>query len=69
VLEYAGLGSWLTRRTLALLAVPPLAFALLDFTNEAHYMSWAGVDLSKRPAPGPASRSSGPPQCHRALIR
>ncbi len=54
VLEYAGLGRWLTRRTLALLAVPPLAFALLAFTNEVHYLAWAGVDPSGALALGPA---------------
>ena len=47
VLEYAGLAKWITRRTLTLLVVPPLAFALLNFTNEVQFPAWAAVGLSQ----------------------
>jgi len=43
VVEYAGLGKWLTGRTLALLAVPPLAFALLASTNGIHHLVWTRI--------------------------
>lgn len=42
VLEYANLGRWLTRRTLTLLAIPPLLNVLLVFTNDAHHLIWLG---------------------------
>ncbi|MEW5956748.1 MAG: histidine kinase N-terminal 7TM domain-containing protein [Chloroflexota bacterium] len=40
VLEYANLAHWLTRRTLILLAIPPLLGLLLIVTNEAHHWLW-----------------------------
>lgn len=43
VVEYAGLGRWLTRRTLILLAIAPLAFLLLIFTNESHHLVWTRI--------------------------
>ncbi len=39
-LEYAGLDSWLNRRTLALLAIPALLVIPLTLTNESHYLIW-----------------------------
>jgi PAS domain S-box-containing protein len=39
-LEYANLGHWLTRRTLLLLAIPPLVDILLVFTNDLHHGLW-----------------------------
>jgi signal transduction histidine kinase len=39
-LEYANPGHWLTRRTLVLLAIPPLLAAALMLTNEAHHGVW-----------------------------
>ena len=54
VLEYANLGRWLNRRTLALLAIPPLLDLLLIFTNDAHHWRWLGFpfDGYVRPAYG-----------------
>jgi PAS domain S-box-containing protein len=43
VVAYAGLGKWLTRRNLALLALPPLALILLTCTNELHHWMWTEV--------------------------
>ena len=40
VLEYAGLGHWLNRRTLSWLAVPPLLMAGLIITNDWHHSFW-----------------------------
>jgi len=37
-LEYAGLGKWLTRRLMVLLAITPLVFVPLIFTNETHHL-------------------------------
>ena len=42
-LEYADLGHWLNRRTVPLLAVPPLLFGLLNLTNDAHHLMVAGA--------------------------
>jgi PAS domain S-box-containing protein len=39
-LEYAGLGKWLTRRTLALLTIIALAFAALISTDGMHHLVW-----------------------------
>jgi len=41
-LEFAGLGHWLTRRTLALLAVPALLQLVLVLTNDSHHLIWLG---------------------------
>jgi PAS domain S-box-containing protein len=53
-LEYANLGRWLTRRTLALLAIPPLLDLLLILTNGAHHWRWLGFSVEGyvRPAYG-----------------
>lgn len=40
VVEYAGLGRWLTCRTLALLAGPSLLALLLILTNGSHHWMW-----------------------------
>src|SRR5512136_221967 len=40
VLEYADPGRWLTRRTLTLLAIPPILYLLLILTNDAHHWLW-----------------------------
>ena len=39
-LQYTGREGWVTRRTLALLAVEPLLTLVLVFTNEAHGLFW-----------------------------
>jgi len=43
VLEYAGLGRWLTRRTLVLLSVVPLIFVVLVLTNGRHHLLWTRI--------------------------
>ncbi len=55
-LEYTGLNKWLTRRTLALLAILPLAFVLLVLTNDIHHLVWTRIwfDGSVRADRGPA---------------
>jgi PAS domain-containing protein len=54
VLEYAGLGRWLTRRTLVLLSIPPLLEFLLTMTNDWHHWLMLGfvVDGMVRAPPG-----------------
>jgi hypothetical protein len=42
-LEYAGLGKWLTRRLLVLLAIPMLASVPLILTNEIHHLVWTRI--------------------------
>lgn len=41
--EYAGLGRLLTRRTVALLAVVPLACAILILTDSTHHLMWTRI--------------------------
>ena len=48
VLEYAGLGKWLTRTVLVLLAVLPLAYTVLIFTNGTHGLAWIDVAYGER---------------------
>jgi PAS domain S-box-containing protein len=43
VVEYAGLGRWLSRPTLILLALGPLLFALLGLTNDIHLLVWRRI--------------------------
>jgi len=43
VLEYTGNGDWLRPRTLALLAVEPLLFVGLVWTNASHGLVWTGT--------------------------
>ncbi len=38
--EYAGLGKWVNRRSVVLLAILPVAFVPLIFTNEIHHLVW-----------------------------
>ncbi len=45
VLEYANLGRWLTRRTLTLLAIPPLLNLFLILTNDVHHWTWLGFSF------------------------
>jgi PAS domain S-box-containing protein len=40
-----GLGKWVTRRTLILLLIEPLAILLLVWTNEWHKLYWADIHL------------------------
>jgi PAS domain S-box-containing protein len=53
-LEYASPGRWVTRRTLALLAVLPILTALLVFTNDARHWMWPALSVEGyvRPALG-----------------
>lgn len=41
-LDYTNLNRWLTRRTLLLLAVPPVLYLLMALTNSAHHLAWRG---------------------------
>jgi PAS domain S-box-containing protein len=57
-LEYANLDRWLTRRLLALLAVPPLLVLLLGVTNDVHHWMWTGFVWEESfvgPVNGPAN--------------
>ena len=47
-LEYAGLDTWLNRRTLTLLAIPALLLIPLTLTNNAHYLIWTDMWLDGR---------------------
>ena len=44
-LEYVGLGTWLTRRRLALLAIEPLLALVLAFTNNFHFLFRSQIRL------------------------
>jgi PAS domain S-box-containing protein len=56
-LDYANLRRWLTRRTLTLLAIPPLLVLLLALTNDTHHWIWQGFSFEGyvRPARGSAN--------------
>ncbi|MGE5296155.1 MAG: histidine kinase N-terminal 7TM domain-containing protein [Solirubrobacterales bacterium] len=41
--EYAGLGKFLTRRMLALLAVTPIACAIIMLTDPVHHLMWTRI--------------------------
>jgi PAS domain S-box-containing protein len=43
MLDFAGLGRWLTRRTLLLMALPSLIAAALIITNEVHNLNWSYI--------------------------
>jgi len=43
--EYAGYETWITRRTLGLLAIEPVATLLLVWTNEAHGLIWQSTSV------------------------
>ncbi len=47
-LEYAGLDTWLNRRSLALLSIPALLLIPLTFTNNAHHLIWTHMWLDGR---------------------
>ena len=47
-LGYAGLDTWLNRRTLTLLAIPALLLIPLSFTNYAHHLTWTQMWLDGR---------------------
>lgn len=47
-LEYANLRRWITRRTLTLLAIPPLLLLLLAVTNDAHHWLWLDFPIDGR---------------------
>ena len=46
VLQYAGLGRWLTRRNGALLFLLPLLCVLLMVTNDSHHLIWTGFRMN-----------------------
>ncbi len=46
LMEYANLNRWLTRRTLALLALPPVLFTLLVTTDRFHHWVWSSFDVT-----------------------
>lgn len=47
ILVYAGLGRWLTRRNLILLAIPPLITLVLVITNDYNHLIWTGFQAGK----------------------
>ena len=47
ILQYAGLGRWLNRRTYALLFLFPLLSVLLMVTNEFHHLIWTGFRMNR----------------------
>lgn len=57
VLEYAGMGRWVTRRTVSVLAVVPLIYVLVILTNDTHHLVWRKIwfDGDVRAEFGPAN--------------
>ncbi|MBN1630427.1 MAG: PAS domain-containing protein [Thermoleophilia bacterium] len=58
LLQYSGLGRWVTRRTVMLLAIPPLVFAAFIVTDGLHHLVWTGVtqhDAGIMPIRGPVN--------------
>lgn len=53
VLQYAGLGRWLTRRNYVLLFLLPLLSVLLMVTNEFHHLIWTGFRMNGHVTPIP----------------
>jgi signal transduction histidine kinase len=45
VAQFAGLGRWLTKRVLILLAVPPVLFAILVLTDGLHHLAWTSLSV------------------------
>ena len=45
-LQYAGLGRWVTRRSLIALAVPPLILAVAILSNDLHHLAYAGLTVA-----------------------
>lgn len=60
VLEYAWPGRWLTRRNLALLAIPPVIVLGFIATDHIHHLMWQGFHLNGiiTPLLGPAGWSA-----------
>jgi hypothetical protein len=58
ILVYAGLGKWLTRRNLILLAIPPLITMVIVITNDYHHLVWTGFRMGEYiiPSIGGANR-------------
>jgi PAS domain S-box-containing protein len=58
VLVYARLGGWLTRRNLALLAIPPFIALALVLTNDYYHLIWTGFQMEEfiLKIPGAANR-------------
>lgn len=56
-LDYAGLGKWVTRKTVSVLAVPPLVYLLVLLTNDTHHLMWTKIwsDGSVHVERGPGS--------------
>ena len=46
LLDYANLNRWLTGRTLTLLTVPPVLFAVLVITDSTHHLVWINFDVT-----------------------
>jgi PAS domain S-box-containing protein len=46
ILQYAGLGRWLTRRTYTLLFLFPLLSVLMMLTNDSHHLIWIGFRMN-----------------------
>lgn len=46
VIQYAGLGRWLTRRVLVALAVPPILFAAVIASDSLHHLAWTSLTVS-----------------------
>lgn len=57
VLEYAGMGGWVTRRTISALAVVPLVYVLAILTNDSHHLIWRQIWIDEyvRTEFGPAN--------------
>jgi PAS domain S-box-containing protein len=43
VVQYAGLGRWLTKRVVVLLTIPPVVLAAFIATNGLHHLFWTGL--------------------------
>jgi PAS domain S-box-containing protein len=51
VLAYAGLGRWLSRRNLILLALPPALLTLIVLSNDFHHLNWTAFRLEEHVVP------------------
>ena len=47
-LGYAGLDTWLNRRTITVAIIPVLFFIPLSFTNDTHHLIWTHIGLDGR---------------------
>jgi len=59
-LQYTNRDDWLTRATLAVLALEPVAFALLTLTNPAHNLIWYGAAFPAAGTPRVVLLAFGP---------